>query len=341
MDAARRPTLAQAGVRLVALVLLLVSLFSVVISPSSTARAAVCAGDEQILLAPAAPHVGSSLMVAAMSGFPHEDVLLLGPNGPIPVVRVAIGERFVWQEIVVADRPGAHLFVFGVAGGTTPVTACADASILVAAPDCAPLVASLNSYGQGGCDATGPSQPTGAAGQGTGEEDSSDLVDEIVEPADGATRREPRGPPALGARTAPRRRSLDNENENDNDSDPTKTPTRTPTSTRVPTATRTPRPPATDTPEPTATLAPASISSLSPSRPVCGQALTIRGERFGTSRSAVDGQVRIDGRESTIDSWGMSEIGVKVPLTVRAGNDRELEVLVAGRRTTKSVAVTC
>jgi hypothetical protein len=109
----------------------------------------------------------------------------------------------------------------------------------------------------------------------------------------------------------------------------------------VPTATRTPQPTATDTPEPTPTLAPASISSLSPSRPICGQALTIRGERFGTSRSAVDGQVRLDGKEATIDAWNMSQIDVKVPSTVRAGTDRELEVLVAGRRTTKSVPITC
>jgi hypothetical protein len=71
VDGARRPTLAQAGVRLVALMLLLTCLLNVAMSPSSTALAAVCAGDEQILLAPEAPHVGSSLMVAAMSGFPH------------------------------------------------------------------------------------------------------------------------------------------------------------------------------------------------------------------------------------------------------------------------------
>ena len=68
MDAAWRPSLARAGVRLVALMLLVTCLFNLAISPSSMALAAVCAGDEQILLAPTAPHVGGSLMVAAMSG---------------------------------------------------------------------------------------------------------------------------------------------------------------------------------------------------------------------------------------------------------------------------------
>ena len=76
MAGAMRPTVAQAGTRLAALLLLLVSLFNVAISPPSTALAAACAGDEQILLAPAAPRVGSSLMVAAMSGFPH----IAGPD---------------------------------------------------------------------------------------------------------------------------------------------------------------------------------------------------------------------------------------------------------------------
>ncbi len=37
----------------------------------------------------------------------------------------------------------------------------------------------------------------------------------------------------------------------------------------------------------------------------------------------------------------MTRIQVKVPVTVRAGNDRELEVVVAGRRATKSIAITC
>jgi len=55
----------------------------------------------------------------------------------------------------------------------------------------------------------------------------------------------------------------------------------------------------------------------------------------------VDGQVRIDGREAAIDSWSMSQIDVKVPLTVRGGNDRLLEVIVAGQKATKSIGISC
>lgn len=372
MVGARGPTLAQAGVRLTALVLLIACLFNVADSPSSTALAAVCAGDEQILLAPAAPQVGSSLMVAAMSGFPHEDVLLLGPSGPIPVARVAIGERFVWQEIVVVDRPGANLFVFGVAGGATPVTTCADASILVAEVSASTLGDLLNPYGQHAVNRTGPSQPSqpsSASGQ-PGETDTlADPEGDDLEPADGEESSD-------GPQPAPRRRSTrtptpqpDNENENGNDNEPgaTKTPTRTPTSTRVPTSmreptstrvptatrtprppatdtpvptpTRTPRPPATDTPEPTPTLGPPSLEN--PPRVTCGQGFTFRGERFGNSRSAVDGEVRIDGREASITDWRMTQIQGIVPLTVRAGNDRLLEVVVSGHRVTKSIGITC
>ncbi len=349
MDRARRPTLAQAGVRLVALLLLLTCLFNVAISPASTALAAVCAGDEQILLAPEAPRVGSSLMVAAMSGFPHEDVLLLGPNGPIPVVRVAIGERFVWQEIVVVDRPGVNLFVFGVAGGTEPVTACADAATVVAEADLSPLFALLNSYGQSGTNAAGAEQPSDGADQPGSEGSPLDpeaglSAPEEADAVETSDADDPSGAPQAASRRRPTRTPTpepDNENGNDNTSEATRTPTRTPTSTRVPTATRTPRPTATDTPEPTATLAPASISSLSPSRPVCGQSLTIHGERFGSSRSVVDGQVYVDGRDASVESWSMTRIQVMVPLSARAGNDRRLEVVVSGRTVAKDAGLTC
>ena len=42
-----------------------------------------------------------------------------------------------------------------------------------------------------------------------------------------------------------------------------------------------------------------------------------------------------------LDSWSMTRIQVKVPITVRAGNDRELEVVVSGRRATRSIGVSC
>jgi IPT/TIG domain len=83
------------------------------------------------------------------------------------------------------------------------------------------------------------------------------------------------------------------------------------------------------------------ISSLSPARPRCGEPLTIRGERFGSNRKDVDGQVRIDGEDASIDAWSMTEIQVSVPQSVRGGNSRLLEVVVSGRTASKEIAITC
>src|SRR5262249_30892352 len=125
------PSLARACARLAALALLIVSVLpSISVSPS--ALAAGCNGDEQILLAPAQPHVGSLLIVAAVSHYPHEDVLLLGPDGPLDVKRVPIGDRYVWQTTVTPDRAGEQLFAFGVASGAVPLVTCADARTVVA-----------------------------------------------------------------------------------------------------------------------------------------------------------------------------------------------------------------
>jgi hypothetical protein len=74
-----------------------------------------------------------------------------------------------------------------------------------------------------------------------------------------------------------------------------------------------------------------SIADWTPDSAVCGQPMTIRGEHFGNSQSAVDGRVTIDGREATILSWGTSRIEVQVPLTVQPGKDRQLVVVVAGQ----------
>jgi len=74
---------------------------------------------------------------------------------------------------------------------------------------------------------------------------------------------------------------------------------------------------------------------------VCGQAFTIRGQRLGSSQGAVDGWVRIDGREAIVLSWSMGEIEVRVPLTARAGNSRLVEVSVAGKIATSEIRVSC
>jgi hypothetical protein len=107
------PTWARVGVRVATVSLLIAGLLpSLVASPR--AFAAGCTGDEQILLAPAEPSVGSVMIVAAVSRAAHEQVLLLGPDGPIEVRRASIDDRFIWQATVTPARAGEHLFAFGV-----------------------------------------------------------------------------------------------------------------------------------------------------------------------------------------------------------------------------------
>ena len=348
MRGVARRGLMSAVTRIVAALLLLAGFLNAVVATTSPALASACAGDEQILVAPAVPRVGGQLIVAAFSHVAHEQAILLGPAGPLAIERVAIGERYVWQTMVALDHAGQHVFAFGVANGTARLSTCADVTVLVLEPAPSPLVASLNPYGQ-----TAP----GVVGQAVGIEEGITPADPVNAPA-----RDVEAPEGEIAgddgRTVRARRPTrtptpnpDNENENGNDNrraptktptrTPTNTPTRTPTNTSVPTATRTPRPAATDTPEPTPTLAPASISGISPSRAICGQPLTIRGDRFGNDRGDVDGKVYVDGRDASISDWDMTEISVNVPLSARAGNSRLLEVIVAGRTTTKEIAITC
>jgi hypothetical protein len=218
-------------------------------------------------------------------------------------------------------------------------------------------------------------------GAGTaGDASASAPSDSSAEPPD-PTADDGSGPPGTPrpTRTPSRRSSSDNGDENDDDNgndnatDPTPTrvptdtraptPTRTPTDTRAPTETRTPtptrtprppdptdtpeptdtpRPTPTDTPEPTATLAPAAIDGLDPTTPSCGQSLTIRGQRFGSSRGAVDGKVYVDGAPATVESWEMARIVVQVPRTVHPGNSRRLEIFVAGHSVKKDdLRVSC
>jgi hypothetical protein len=148
------------------------------------------------------------------------------------------------------------------------------------------------------------------------------------------------------ARSSSRTSRSDNGNDNDtedNDNDVDPTPTRTPTRTRTPTPTKTPtvRPTATDTPVPTPTLAPPSISSISPELLVCGQDLTLHGQRFGESRSLVSGKVRIDRVDAAIVTWSMSEVKVRVPQAARPGNSRLLEIVVAEQTDDRTVRVSC
>jgi hypothetical protein len=65
---------------------------------------------------------------------------------------------------------------------------------------------------------------------------------------------------------------------------------------------------------------------------LCGQSLTIRGQRFGKDREAVEGRVLIDGVRASIIAWEMTRIEVTVPSSgEHAGDSRELLVVVAGK----------
>jgi hypothetical protein len=350
MAGATRPGLAQAGVRLVALVLLFVCLFNSVLTSPPTAQAASCAGDEQILFFANDPRVGNRVVVAVFSHAPHEQAVLLGPTGPLPIQREVIGDSFVWQQMLAFDRAGENLFVFGISDGTTPVIPCAGAKILVAEASLADLLNPFSTPGSGPGTSDGAVQ-SGESFDPTTEDSAAAETDVPGDPSRSTARR--------ATRTPTPRPDNGNDNDDDNDNVSSKTPTRTPTwtreptatreptstreptATREPTSTRTPRPTATDTPEPTPTLEPPSIASIDPGSAVCGQSLTIRGQRFGNDRGDVDGKVRIDGVGADVDSWSMSQVKVKVPQTARPGNDRQLEVVVAGHTAKRSVRVSC
>jgi hypothetical protein len=287
------PTLARAAVRLVALTLLLVSLFPIAASSSSRALAAGCAGDEQIMIVPAQPRVGGQVIVMAVSRVAHEQVLLLGPGGPLlDVSRAPFGDRYIWQATLVPDRAGEHVFVFGVSADAAPLTTCADTramvaedetagalpveppAVLPADPQAAPadgeaqppllpiatsvLIAGLNSFGQTGAlssdrDAASDAQPAPAGA--------------VAGPASGPTPTRTPRPTRTPSHRAETSNANQNGNENDNAADPTPTKTRTPTtptSTGVPTATRTPTPTKTPRPDPTDTPVPLATEDVPP-----------------------------------------------------------------------------
>jgi hypothetical protein len=413
------PTLARVGARLAALVFLVTCLLPPALT-SPLAHAAGCLGDEQILLAPAEPRVGSSLMVVAVSHYAHDDVLLLGPDGPLGVTPYTNGDRHVWQATVIPDHAGEYLYAFGVASDDARLVTCADVRTVVtdgaasasepvaadggtAASDVpsgqtSALVAILNPYGRDAMTSNDPDARTGlqAAPAAAAPADAAPAAGDPATPT--RTPRPTRTPVRHSSTSNGNDNDDDNSNENDNTADPTQTPTptrvptdtrtptltgvptdtRTPTPTRTPrpdptdtrvptdtplptatrtprpdpsdtptrapTATRTPRPDPTDTPSPTPTptFAPPSIADWSPGSAVCGQSLTIRGERFGNDRDAVHGRVTIDGVTATVNAWGESQIEVRVPLTAKPGNDRELLIVVAEQTArTNRLRVSC
>ena len=78
-------------------------------------------------------------------------------------------------------------------------------------------------------------------------------------------------------------------------------------------------------------MEPPAITDWTPGSAQCHRNLTIRGQRFGSSRKDVDGRVLIHGIQASIISWEMTQIEIEVPVTPFQGNDRELTVIVAGK----------
>ena len=366
----RRP--AWAGVRLLAILLLLAAFLTGPLLPAGIVNAAVCAGDEQLLLAPSEPHAGEPLIVAAVSRFPHERVLLSGTSGPLETTSMVVGDRFVWQATLVAEAPGPLVFTFGPTADGLAALACAQVSAVIldqqtaagegatappsASTESSALFASLHPWQSGGVIATSSGSPAADLAN------DADMLDPALSDSQSGA-----SEPALPTRTPrptrtpSRHTASDNGNENDNEADPTPTkthtPTRTPTLTRTPAPVDTPRPTSTarpsdtprpaptntraptDTPSPTATLAPPEIDV--PEVVTCGQPMTVRGERLGKSQSAVSGRVSVDGRDASVISWSMQEIEVRVPITARQGNDRVVTVVVAGQTASGSVRISC
>ena len=82
-------------------------------------------------------------------------------------------------------------------------------------------------------------------------------------------------------------------------------------------------------------MAPPIIEGWTPGSAQCGRALTLQGQWFGNRRETVNGRVTVDGRDTEILSWSMTEIEIKVPLTARAGRDREM-IVIAGENVTSA-----
>lgn len=368
----------RAGARLVASLALVAICLLTPLLPADRASAAVCFGDEQLLIAPTQPHTGEIMVIAAVSRFPHDQVAIHGPNGAIGTQVGVLGDRFVWQGTVIPEVAGAVTFQFGLPGSAGIMAVCTEAVTTIleldlhapasAAPsataEASALFASLHPWAaapvNGSVSDASPAptdtpdivQPTGA---------DSTPTDQAASPARPASTRRPTRTPEAAA--------TDNDNgaENDNAADPTPTrtpsPTRSPTRTNEPTLTReptstrtpadtrtpsptrtpeptdTPRPTPTYTPEPTATLAPPTITL--PESALCGKPLTIRGERLGSSKQAVSGDVKVDGRQADVISWSMEEVKVWTPLTARPGNGRVVQIQVAGKIIEATLRLNC
>jgi hypothetical protein len=334
------PSIRRAIIRSLVLVALVVSGVGWSASGAVAVPAPACFGDEQMLLTPSATtYVGDPLFVVAMSTYPHAYARFTGPAGPMLAEHEAVGDLHFWHVQIVATQPGEQTFAFDVTDGGTVATSCATAVAVI-----------LDSWSQAG--AVNPPAGTGSApapqadAGPPGELGVSDLTatptstsrptrTPTPEPTD--TPRPTRTPrptdtpaPTRTPRPAEAARQADSPEATDTPR-PTETPRPTPTDTRTPTPTVTP----------TATLGPLSIADVRPNPATCGQALTIRGQNFGSNRREVDGDVTIDGRQASVNAWSNTEIIVTVPVGVQGGPERWIELTVAGQPARVKVRMNC
>src|SRR4051812_16846281 len=161
--AAWQPTGSAVG-RLVLLVALVAGAVGWGTTPVAAVPTEGCSGDEVVLLAPASPHAGEPLFVAAISWYPHDLARFTGPTGPLLAEHQVLGDLHFWQAWMVPEWAGEQAFSFVVTDGAdTVIAACASAVALVgdapATPDGLASVAAganLPSSDPGGTEASTP-----------------------------------------------------------------------------------------------------------------------------------------------------------------------------------------
>lgn len=312
-----------------------------------------CQGDEQISFAPAQPLAGEELLVAVSSSREHRGVWLTGSERPV-AVRVYPGQLgTVWNWTAALRREGPHRFQFYV----DSTILCAEATITVgaairpdanASPTVSPPIVSVGRLVRGGGD-NGSDNEDGGDGDNQADNGAVAGAPSIssVSPQTacagsvlsihgrgfGASRSDVGGKIVIAGATVQDYLSWGDDEVN----------------LLVPDgATVGPKQPVyfvTDggfvESEITVSAAPCSdltgqpaaprIKSLKPSSVCPGARLTIRGKRFGGSRSEVGGKVLISGAEvSDYLSWESDRVTVLVPSGATAGDGRPVYLVTSG-----------
>jgi hypothetical protein len=84
------------------------------------------------------------------------------------------------------------------------------------------------------------------------------------------------------------------------------------------------------------------VTGTDPGSAICDKPLTIKGRGFGAKRDAVDGEVRIAGREvSAYEQWSDTEIRVVVASNSQTGPELRVEVSTRGGADGIGLKVSC